>query len=450
MDEPQQTLEDPTLAAHIGAGEWAALGAELQEWPPQEVADLLRSLDEEQSASLFRALSQRAAAEAFAYLEPEEQSDLLARLADVEIRQLLESVTPDDRTRLLESLSDDDRRRLLGLLAPEDLKEAHWLLGYPEDSAGRLMTPNLVAVRPHWTVSQALRQVRRKGKDSETVNRIYVIDDGGRLVDDIQLRKFILAEPDTPVSEIMDEVCASVPALAHREEAVSIIRRYDQSALPVVDAHGLLLGIVTVDDLLDVAEEEATEDFHRVASVGPIRVSLRDASSALLYRARIGWLMTLVFMTLVTGGVIAHFEATIASIVPLVFFLPLIMGSGGNAGSQSATLMVRALATGDVRATDWLRLVGRELRVGLLLGLSMSAGAALVAWNRAPEILVVLSISMTLVVIVGCIIGLSLPFLLTRLRLDPATASAPLITTLADICSALIYFSLATWWFAVP
>jgi magnesium transporter len=200
--------------------------------------------------------------------------------------------------------------------------------------------------------------------------------------------------------------------------------------------------------MFDVAEQEATEDFHRVGSVGPIRTSLRDATIPFLFSKRIGWLLTLVFMNIFSGAGIAAFETTIEAVVALVFFLPLLIDSGGNAGSQSATLMVRALATGDVQMADWFRLLGKELRVALLLGVSMAAGVAAIAWFRAPEVVVIVPATMILIVLVGSLIGMSLPFLLTRLRLDPATASAPLITSLADISGVLIYFSLASWYFS--
>jgi magnesium transporter len=331
------------------------------------------------------------------------------------------------------------------LLDSEDLKEARWLLGYPEDSVGRLMTPDYVAVRPHWTVAQALRQVRRKGKDSETISRIYVVDDDWVLLDDIELRRMILADPEVSVSDIMDHSFVSVSAFEEREEAVRRIRRYDITAIPVLDSAGVIVGIVTVDDVLDVAEEEATEDFHKVGSVGPIRISLRDAPVSMLYQRRIGWLMTLVFVNILSGAGIAAFEDTIAATVALVFFLPVLIGSGGNAGSQSATLMIRALATGDVRAADWLRLVGKEVSVALLLGLTMAAGVAAIAAIRAPEVLVVVALTMTIIVLVGCLVGMSMPFLLTRFGRDPATASTPLITSIADISGVVIYFSIATW-----
>jgi magnesium transporter len=336
--------------------------------------------------------------------------------------------------------------RLLNLLTPEDLAEARWLLGYPEESVGRLMTPDFIAVRPHWTVQQALRQVRRKGQVSETINRIYVVDDDWRLVDDIELRRLILAEPEDTIEEVMDHSFASVSAFADREEAVEVIRRYDITALPVLDSDGVLVGIVTVDDLIDVAEEEATEDFHRVASVGPLRTSLRDAPMRFLYQRRIGWLLVLVFMNIFSGAGIAAFEETIEAVVALVFFLPLLIDSGGNAGSQSATLMIRALATGDVRMGDWAKLLGREVAVAVSLGLTMAIGVAAISYFRAPEVMVVVAATMTVIVVWGSLIGMSLPFLLTRLGRDPATASAPLITSLADISGVLIYFSIATWY----
>jgi magnesium transporter len=208
----------------------------------------------------------------------------------------------------------------------------------------------------------------------------------------------------------------------------------------------VLIGIVTVDDVLDVAEEEATEDFHRVGSVGPIRTSLRDAAILFLYQRRVGWLLALVFMNIFSGAGIAAFEETIAATVALVFFLPLLIDSGGNAGSQSATLMVRALATGDVKGSDWLRLLARELRVALLLGVTMAVAVSAVAFFRAPEVVVVVATTMTIIVLVGSLIGMSLPFVLTRFGYDPATASAPLITSLADISGVLIYFSIASWY----
>jgi magnesium transporter len=438
-------LLKPEILDLIEFRKWTELRDVLAVWPPPEVADLLLHLRKEDRVLLFRALPRALATDLFSHLELEQQDALLRDLTDEETRRLLADLPPDDRTHLLEELPGQATQRMLTLLSPEDLKEARWLLGYPEESVGRLMTPEYVAVRPAWTVAAALDFIRAHGSDSETINRIFVVDDRWHLLDDIELRRFILAPPSATVDDIMDRAVVTVSAFADREEAVALIRRYDQFVLPVLDSDGILVGIVTVDDLLDVQEQEATEDFHKVGSVGPVRVSLRDAPLALLYRARIGWLLALVFMNIFSGAGIAAFEDTLAATIALTFFLPLLIDSGGNAGSQSATLIVRALATGDIRLTDWLRLFSRELRVALLLGLSMAAGASAIAYFRAPEVMVVVALTMTIIVVWGSLIGMLLPFVLTKLGRDPATASAPLITSLADISGVLIYFSIATW-----
>jgi magnesium transporter len=239
----------------------------------------------------------------------------------------------------------------------------------------------------------------------------------------------------------------SVTAFAESEEAVRVIRRYDQVALPVLDSAGVLVGIVTVDDLLDVAEAEATEDFHRVGSVEPILTPMLETPISILYRRRIGWLLILVLMNLFTVSVLSRYENAFETITGLILFLPLMMGSAGNVGSQSATLMVRALATGDVRTSDWLQLLLREMGVAVALGLTMAVAAMVPGFVFArPDVVVVVVLTMIVVVIIGSAIGMSLPFLLNRLNLDPATASAPLVTSIADITGVLVYFSIATWY----
>lgn len=320
----------PEVADAIERRHWDELRAFLAGWPPPDLADLLLALGKEDRVLTYRALPRDRAAAVFALLERDQQTTLLHDLTDPETRELLAALPPDDRTHLLEELPGQATRRVLNLLSPEDLEEARWLLGYPKESVGRLMTPDYVAVRPEWPVNRALAHIRAHGTKSETINRIFVVDDEWRLIDDIDLRRFILSDPDARVSDIMD---------------------------------------------------------HRVASID----------------------------------------------------------SGGNAGSQSATLMVRALATGDVHLSDWLRLLRRELGVAALLGLTMAVGVSAISWFRAPDVLVVVAASMVLLVVWGSLIGMSLPFVLTRLGRDPAAASAPLITSLADISGVLIYFGMASW-----
>ena len=438
------------VAALIEAKQWVTLRDKLRDWPVPEVADLLRDLPKRDRVLLYRALPRDLAAETFAHLDMGAQDALARDLTDAEMRRLLADLTPDDRTHLLEELPGAVTQRLLNLLGPADREETRSLLGYPEETVGRLMTPDYVALRPEWTVEQALAHLRTHGMDRETINRLYVVDGRWHLLDDIPLRRLILARPDQTVEELMDHVFVALSAFQDREEAVLQIRRYDVVALPVVDSTGVLLGIVTVDDLLDVAVDEATEDFHKAASIGPILTSLREATVWVLFQRRIGWLLILVLMNVFSGAGIAFFEDTIAATVALVFFLPLLIDSAGNAGSQAATLMVRALATGDVTSRDWLAMLFKEIRVAFSLAVTMAAAVTLVALYRGGfDLAVVVASTMTLVVIVGSVIGMSLPFLLERLKLDPATASAPLVTSIADISGVLIYFGIATWYLGV-
>ena len=425
---------------------WRALRAALAGEPVPHLVDLMFELDKTRRVVVFRLLPRPVASEVFAYLEPDIQTALLKDATDEETRHLLNALEPDDRVHLLEELPGAATQRLLNLLGPEDLREARQLLGYPEDSIGRLMTPEYVAVRPDWTIARALDHIRRRGTEGRPIGTIYVVDARWWLLDALDLQRFILADPDRTVEAIMDRVFVSVTATEDRERAIETIRRHDLSALPVVDSDGILVGVVAIDDVLDVAQEEATEDFHRAGAVAPLRASYRDATLRSLYLRRVPWLLVLVFVNIISGAGIAFFEDTIAAVVSLVFFLPVLIGSAGNAGSQASTLMVRAMATGDVRPGDWARLMGKELLIAGTLGLTMGLAVSLIGVVRAgPDVALVVAITMVVVVIVGSLIGLSLPFLLGRLNLDPATASAPLVTSLADISGVLIYFSLATW-----
>ncbi|HSH50471.1 MAG TPA: magnesium transporter, partial [Bacteroidales bacterium] len=309
------------------------------------------------------------------------------------------------------------------------------------------MTPEYVAINPYDSVEQAFTYIRKYGRDSETLNVIYIVDDEWRLVDDIRIKELILASPRQKIEELMDYRFVALNAMDDQEAAIKVFRDYDRVALPVVNAEGVLIGIVSFDDIMDVVEEESTEDFHKFGSFQGAIINPLSARIFSLYKKRIVWLVVLVFMNVFSGAAISNFENVIQSVVSLVFFLPLLIDSGGNAGSQSATLMVRSLATGDVKSGDWYKLIGKEIVISLLLGITMALGVAAVASFRAPEIVLVVSSTMILVVLNGSLIGLLLPFIFTKLKLDPATASAPLITSIADISGVVIYFSIATWFF---
>lgn len=430
--------------------DWKALKAALQQSDPNRLAEFIEEIPPSDQIILFRLLSRQAAKETFQYLSHDGQEVVINGLAahGALLGQLLNDLDPDDRTAFFEELPGKVSQRLVQLLSSEEREITVRLLGYPEDSIGRLMTPEYVAVKSHFTVEEALEHIRKYGRDSETLNVIYVVDDQWRLIDDLRIKALILAPSGQRIGQLIDHRFVALNAYDDQESAIRVFQDQDRVALPVTDTEGVLLGIVTFDDMMDVVEEEATEDFHKFGSVQEGIVSPLKASIAYLYKKRILWLMALVFMNIFSGTALASFESVIQSAVSLVFFLPLLIDSGGNAGSQSATLMIRSLATGEVRLKDWFRLLGKELLVSLLLGLTMAAGVSVVASFRAPEIMAVVAITMLLTVVAGSLIGLLLPFVFTRLRLDPATASAPLITSISDITGVMIYFSIATWYFS--
>lgn len=450
----------PDIESLIEARNWRALREAVQDVPPPDLADLLLELDKRERVILFRAIPRDPAADVFAHLETDQQESLLHDLSDEETRRLLEDLHPDDRTALLEELPGQVTQQMLNLLSPDDLREARTLLGYPEESVGRLMTPDYVAVRKHWTIEQALRQVRRKGKLAETINRVFVVDEDWRLVDDVELRKLILAEPDEPVEAIMDHTFAAVPATADREEAVRVIQRYDQFVLPVVDSNGVLLGIVTADDLLDVAEQEATEDFHKLGGMEALEYPYLSTRVPELARKRIGWLAILFGAGLGTAAAMAHFEDAIDQLPLLAVFVPLIIATGGNSGFQAASVMTRAIALREVEQRHWGLVFMRELAGGLLLGVLlavlgfvMATGVGMWMYRdvtdvffAAADVGIAVGLAVVSVVLIGNLIGSMLPFLLQRLGFDPATSSTPFVATIVDIVGLVIYFTIATWW----
>lgn len=435
MNRVNQLIEEKNLSE---------LRAMLEVYPVPDIADLLMELERPNRMLLFRLLPRPLSSEVFAYLKTDEQNDLLKALNDEETRNLLTHLRPDDRTYLFEELPGRMTQKLLNLLSSEDLKSVRQLLGYPEKSVGRLMTPDYVAIRPSWTVGQAIEHIRQKGRNSETVSFIYIVDDAWKLLDVISLQKLILASPEQKVESMMDYTFISLLAFDDREEAVKMMQRYDVWALPVVDSEGVLLGVVTFDDVMDVAEEEATEDFHKGAAVTPLRTSYQETSVWELYKKRIVWLFALVVFNLITIKIMASFEEILATAVVLTFFIPLLIGTGGNTGTQSATLMVRALATDDIEINQWWQTFIKEISVGTAIGITMGVtGFALGMFKGGLEIAIVISLTMVAIVLVSNFIGFSLPFLLTKLKLDPAVASNPLISSIVDAAGLLIYFAVA-------
>ncbi|MFN4227212.1 MAG: magnesium transporter [Candidatus Ratteibacteria bacterium] len=430
--------------------DWHNLKEAIVEWPSPDIAELLEELEEENRIIVFRLLPKKLSVEVFDELNPIVKENLISKLTDEHIRNILSDLPPDERTDLFEELPGKITQRLLNLLSPADRKEALKLLGYPENSVGRLMTPDYVAIKKDWTIDKALNHIREFGKNAETINVVYVVDENWKLLDDITLSKLILSDPDEIVEKIMDFNFIAIGANKDQEEAANLMRKYDLIVLPVIDEEGILLGIVTVDDVLNVIEQEHTEDMTKIFGITPESAGVELITDLLktpikdLYKSRITWLIILLFMDLFTGGIINKFNEMIAKYVVLVTFLPVLVDTAGNAGSQSATLIIRSMALGKIKVKDWFKMFGREIFIALLLGLTMGFGISFMGILRGGfDVCKVVVISMIVNVIAGCLMGMALPFIFTKLKKDPATASAPLITTLADIVGTGIYLTIA-------
>lgn len=423
----------------------AQLRALLDEAHPADIANCISTFEGSDIWRVLSALPTERRTEAFGYLPPSEQVRLANALNRRNLAEIFRHMSADERADLYNRLEPAQQTALLPGLAQAERDDIRNLASHEEGTAGAIMTSDYATLAPWLTASEAIQALRREAPDKETIYQAYVIDGHRRLLGTVSLRDLIIAPYEARVSELMiEEVIYSRVADA-QEDVAQKISKYDLIALPIVDDDDRLVGIVTYDDAMDVAEQEATEDFHRVGTVGRLEESVRYASVLLLYRKRIFWLLVLIFGSLLSSIGLAYFEDTITSYVVLVYFLPLLIASGGNAGAQTATLMVRALATGDVELRDWGALLARELGIAGLLGLTMALVISTIGFARGgPEVAFVIAATMVLVVVAGSLIGISLPFLLSRFRLDPATASVPLVTSIADLAGVLIYFSLAT------
>ncbi len=455
MVEAPSVLElENEVTGLIEARKFIALRRLLETLEPPDLADLITELGRENEAVVFRLLPKRLTIPTFEYLPVDTQEELLKSLGDKDVAAILDDMSPDDRTGLLEELPGKVTKRLVNLLSPTERRVATQLLGYPEDSVGRLVTPDYVAVKPPWTVQEVLEHIRVFGRDSETLNVVYVVGTGGVLIDDIGLREVLLASPETLVSDLMDNQFASLSVLDDQETAVTVFRRLDRTALPVVDSGGVLVGILTVDDVLDVAEEEATEDIHKLGGSEALDEPYLTIGLFSLIRKRSVWLVLLFFGQMLTATAMGFFEDELARALVLAIFVPLIISSGGNTGSQAATLIIRAMTLGEVRLRDWWRVMRREILSGLIIGgmlgvlgfLRIGAAEWLTGAYGGDWLTLGLTIGLSLVGVVlwGTLSGSLLPFALKRLGVDPATSSAPLVSTLVDVTGLVIYFSVAS------
>ncbi len=448
------TLLKPDLEELIRTQDFASLRAALEDFSPPDLAEMMESFSLSDSAVVFRVLPRTVAADVFEYLPIERQTQLVQSLANEEVERLLNEMAPDDRTRLLEELPPDVTKLMLATLTPDEMRVARRLLGYPEGTAARYMTPEYLVLKPDWLVSDAMDHIRKNGKDAETLNVVYVVDEKGKLLDDLRLKTLVLAQPTARVADLNDRQLISLHADTRREDVIELFRKYDRVALPVTDSKGVLLGIITHDDVLDVAEAEATEDIQKLGGSEALDAPYLEIGLMAMVRKRGGWLSALFLGEMLTASAMSYFEHEIAKALVLALFIPLIISSGGNSGSQATSLIIRSLALREVELRDWWRVLRRESIAGLSLGalLGTIGFVRIMVWpNRAVVygahygmVAATVALSLVGVVMFGSVVGAMLPFILRRLGLDPATASAPFVATLVDVTGLVIYFSIGS------
>jgi len=418
------------------------------------ISDVEHLIDElpQYAVKFIDTLSIKRAVNVFRILDFPTQERIIKKLPGNKLAELINLLPPDDRTSLFSELKGDAVKKLIILLPAKDRVEALSLLGYEEDSVGRLMTPDYVAVKKDWTVSRVLSHIRRYGKNSETIDVIYVIDKDGVLLDDIRIREVLLADPEAKIGTLTDHRLISLKVHDPQEEAINVFRMNNRVALPVVDNNNVLLGIVTVDDILWIANEEYTEDIHKIGGTQALDEPYLDVPVFQLYKKRVVWLIVLFFGELLTIFAMSNFERQIEKVVILATFIPLIISSGGNSGSQAATLIIQAMALGEVTIKDWWRVMRREIFSGIFLGttLCLLSFSVIICWqlisgSLAEPVLIGLVVGCSLVGVVlwGTLMGSMLPLLLKKLGADPAVSSTPFVATLVDVTGLIIYFSMA-------
>lgn len=420
-----------------------------------EIAELIANKSKEDQLLVFSVLSPKLAAETFDYLSLRMQKCILHSASPELVANMLREMPPDDRTALFEELPRPVADIFIKLLPNGERRLAIALLGYPEDSVGRLMTTDYIAVKPDWSVEQVLDYIRAYGHDSETISVIYIVDDKGALIDDVRIREFLFVSKDFKVNQITDKKFVALSVLDSAEQAINVFKQYDRTALPVIDEDGILKGIVTIDDILRIASDINTDKMQKIGGTEALDEPYMEIPFLKLMQKRAHWLVLLFIGEMFTATAMGFFEKEIERAVVLALFLPLIISSGGNAGSQSTTLIIRAMALGEVKLSDWWRIMKREILSGLFLGcvLGMIGFARVTLWSAVSTIygihwlLVAVTISLALVGVVlwGSLMGSMLPFILRAVRFDPATASAPLVATLVDVTGIVIYFLIAMW-----
>ncbi|NBA88366.1 magnesium transporter [Emticicia sp. CRIBPO] len=421
---------------------------------PADVAEQLAALDPQQRNLTFLKLSGEQQGDVFPYFEPVVQQEIIKSLGDREFSEILNNIDPDDRTTLFDNFPDQLIKHSINLLNVDEREIALNLIGYEKDSIARLMTPNYIQARQNRTVGDILKHIKKFGKKAETLNFVYVVDDHNRLIDDLKIGQLLMAESDTLISELMDHNFVAIRTITPVEESLDIFEKYDRSALPIITENGILVGIVTFDDIIDKIKERDTEDIQKFGGVEGLDLSYTQTPLMQLVRKRAGWLIILFLGEMLTASAMGYFDGEIQKAVVLALFVPLIISSGGNSGSQAASLIIRSMALGELRLKDWWYVMRKEILSGLMLGsiLAVIGFLRIFIWQKTGiydygpywfSVGMSVSVSLVFIVLWGTLSGSLIPFILRKVGLDPATASAPFVATLVDVTGLVIYFSVA-------
>jgi magnesium transporter len=449
MAEIKQSSLPQEFELWLTSKNYKAMRPVLKSAEPADIGERLAELPIAELVVLFRLIPRSRRAQVFAYVPFERQEELLESLPEAVVSTLLNDMEPDDRTRLLEDLPFEIRSQILLKLSPEERSMAWQLLSYDEDSVGRLMNPEFIAVRGEMKVSDALEFIRWTVRDSEELHSfLFVIDPDGKYKGEVSLASLILADPPTlTLEQIMDSATVALAVIDDKGTAVDFFRKYDKAFSPVVDSEGILVGVLTADDVFDIAEDEATEDIQQFGGTAILEDSYFETPGWVLLRKRAGWLCALFVSELFTGTALRHYDETIAEMRYLVYFVPLVISSGGNSGSQASSLVIRGLAVREMEISDWWRVLAREIMMGLGLGLILGTIGFLRAWTWEHNLLVAMIVGSSLVgvVLFGSVVGAVMPFWIKRMKFDPAVSSSPFIASLVDVAGIVIYFNAALW-----
>lgn len=421
---------------------------------PADIAEVLSEMKKKQRNLEFLKLPSALKVEVFSFLESNIQEEIVRSMTQEDYAEVLNNLEPDDRTELFENFPDELIKYSINLLNDTEKQIALNLIGYKEDSIARLMTPLYIQTKADRTVKQVLQHIKKYGKKAETLNYIYVVDTHNKLIDDLKIGQLLLADENTLISELIDHTFVSITTTTDMEDAFDIFEKYDRSALPIITEKGVLVGIVTFDDILDKIKERDTEDIQKFGGMEELDLSYTHTPLFELVRKRAGWLIILFLGEMLTASAMGYFDGEIAKAVVLALFVPLIISSGGNSGSQAASLIIRAMALGELKISDWWYVMRKEIASGLMLGglLGFIGFIRIMIWQQAGIydygehwFYIALSVSLSLLIIVlwGTLSGSLIPFILRKFGLDPATASAPFVATLVDVSGLIIYFSIA-------